>query len=154
MAFEVPQFLPDGSTLFYDSDFMARLHDGDATVGWAGDDRLAVYQADGCLEVRRMCEDSVLRTVCRSKPGVRTLNTDTLRFLAKHDGRGEGANVAERIIAQNDAVRAAQDAKFKEVCDDMADRLEFGLMRDIGATEGSGLTKRLYTVSDFRKDAK
>jgi hypothetical protein len=152
MAIDLPTFLPDGSTLLQDHDFVTRLKAGDPTIGWLGDERLGVYFDADCLVIRRLCEDGELRDICRSKPGVRYLNTETLKFLAAHDGRGAGHDVVERVIAQNQAVEAEQDAKFKEFCDETADRMEFAMMKDIGRTEGSGLSKRLYTVGSIKKD--
>lgn len=149
---ELPVLLRDGSTLLLDHDFVTRLRTGDPTIGWLGDDRLGVYFANDRLEIKRLCEDGSLQVIMRSKPGVRMLGTETLKFLAAHDGRGAGHDVVERVLAQNLRVEAEQDARFKEFCDESADRLEFALMKDIGRTEGSGLSKRLYTVSDFRKD--
>jgi hypothetical protein len=154
MSLSLPQLLADGSTLMVDHDFITRLHTGDPTIGWLGDERLGVYATPTGIEIKRLCEDGELRVIMRSKPGVRVLSTDTLRFLAAHDGRGAGAGIADRIIAQNDRVRAAQNAQLREFCDDAADRLEFALMKDIGATEGSGATKRLYTGIDIPKGAK
>lgn len=151
MAIDLPQFLPDGSVLVMDHDFVDRLKNGDPTIGWLGDERLGVYQEGDCLAIKRLCEDGVLRTICRSKPGVRYLNTETLRYLARHDSRGEGHDVIDRIIAQNDGVRAQQRAALKDMCDDFADRMEFALMKDVGTTEGSGLRHRLYTVGSIKK---
>jgi hypothetical protein len=148
MSLSLPTLLADGSTLMVDHDFITRLHEGDASIGWLGDERLGVYCTPGGIEIRRLCEDNELRVIMRSKPDVRVLNTDTLRFLAAHDGRGAGAGIADRIIAQNDKVRADAAKAFKEHCDDTADRLEFALMKDIGATEGSGLRHRLYKLSN------
>lgn len=156
MAIDLPVVLPDGSTLLQDHDFLTRLKQGDPSIGWLGDDRLGVYFEADCLTIKRLCEDGVVRTICRSKPGVRYLNTDTLKFLAAHDGRGAGHDVVDRLIAQNDRVRAEQDAKFKEFCDETADRLEFALMKDLGTHEGSGLRHRQLTLPEApwkRKDA-
>lgn len=145
MSIDLPTFLPDGSVLMRDHDFLDRLKNGDASVGWLGDDRLGVYFDADCLVIRRLCEDGVLRDICRSKPGVRYLNSDTLKFLAAHDGRGAGKDIVERVLAQNDAVRREQDKKLREFTDEAADRMEFALMRDLGTHEGSGLRHRLYT---------
>lgn len=154
MSLSLPQLLADGSTLMVDSDFMTRLHEGDPTIDWLGDERLGVYATPHGIEIKRLCEDGELRLIMRSKPNVRVLNTDTLRFLAAHDSRGAGENMVEKVIAQNLAVEREQARKFKDVCDDMADRMEFALMKDIGRTEGSGLTKRHYTVGSISKDIK
>src|SRR5688572_28655510 len=151
MSLSLPTLLADGSTLMVDHDFITRLHTGDPTIGWLGDERLGVYATPSGIEIRRLCEDGEIRTICRSKPGVRYLNTDTLRYLAAHDGRGAGHDVVERVIAQNMAVEAEQDAKFKEFCDVTADRMEFAMMKDLGRTEGSGLSKRLYTVGEIKR---
>ena len=68
MSLSLPQLLNDGSTLVVDHDFIDRLHNGDATIGWLGDDRLGVYCTPGGIEIRRLCEDGELRVIMRSKP--------------------------------------------------------------------------------------
>lgn len=151
MSIDLPRILPDGSTLLQDHDFLDRLKAGDATVGWLGDDRLGVYIEDNRLAIKRLCEDGEIRTICRSKPGVRYLNSETLRYLARHDSRGEGHDVVQRVIADYDKRQKEQHTALKELCDETADRMEFALMKDIGRTEGSGLTKRLYAVGDIAK---
>lgn len=151
MSLTLPTLLADGSTLMVDHDFVTRLHNGDPTIGWLGDDRLGVYATPTGLEIKRLCEDGEIRVIMRSKPGVRVLNTDTLRFLAAHDGRGAGADIVDRILAQNARVDEENAKKFKEFCDETADRLEFALMKDIGATEGSGARHRQYTGVDLPK---
>lgn len=153
MSIDLPRILPDGSTLLQDHDFLDRLRAGDATVGWLGDDRLGVYLENNCLAIKRLCEDGELRTICRSKPGVRYLNTDTLRFLAAHDSRGAGHDVVQRVIADYDRRQKEQSAALKELCDETADRMEFALMKDIGTHEGSGLRHRQYTGIDLPKKA-
>lgn len=151
MSLSLPTLLNDGSVLMVEHDFMTRLHQGDPTIGWLGDERLGVYATPTGVEIKRLCEDGELRVIMRSTKDRPVLGTDTLRFLAAHDSRGAGHDVVERMFAQNARVDAERAAKFKEFCDEAADRLEFALMKDIGATEGSGARHRLYTGIDVPK---
>jgi hypothetical protein len=157
MAIDLPVLLNDGSTLLMDHDFAARLREGDASVGWVGDDRLGVYFADGRLEIRRLDESGELVVVMRSKPGVRMLGTETLRVLAEHDSRSRRQyNVVEDVIAHNERLEAGHKAAAREKYDEVADRLHWALLKDLGATEGSGSTKRLMTLpaAPWKRDKK
>jgi hypothetical protein len=137
MSLQLPVLLNDGSTLLMDSDFEDRLHNGDASVGWVGDDRLGVYQAQGCLELRRLCEDGELRVIMRSRPGVRVLDVQTLKFLAEHDSQSRRAyDVRADMDAHNETIRrhAAVDATAQN--EQVADRLRWALRKDLGAHVG------------------
>jgi hypothetical protein len=65
MSLSLPTLLADGSTLMVDHDFITRLHEGDASIGWLGDERLGVYCTPGGIEIRRLCEDNELRVIMR-----------------------------------------------------------------------------------------
>jgi len=147
----LPELLPDGTSLLKDADFDRRLHYGDASIGWVGDERLGVYLEDDRVCLMRLCEDGELRLIMRSKPGHRRLDTAALRFLAEHDTRSRRAYSAQEIIDHNrkllaDRERAAQDAR-----EDAADRLHWALRKDAGQHEG-GLRHRLYKPGTWKKD--
>src|ERR1041384_5246756 len=91
MTIQLPVLLNDGSSLLMDADFDRRLKEGDASIGWTGDERLGVYYADGRIEIRRLCEDGELRVIMRSRPGMKLLDTQALRFLAEHDSQSRRA---------------------------------------------------------------
>jgi hypothetical protein len=143
------QFLPNGMSLMVDPDFYDRLHYGDATVGWTGDERLGVYHENGRIELWRHCEDGEMRLIVRSRPGMDRLDASILKFLAEHDSQSRrGYNAADEIVAA--AVKAEYERAKKEAdrSAEMADRLRFGLMRDVGATEGDGSTRDFHTLPE------
>lgn len=142
----LPTFLPGGESLLQDHDFVKRLHEGDASIGWLGDERLGVYFADDRIELWRHCEDGEMRLILRSRAGHRTLNTDTLRVLAAHDSRRRGGfDAVAETNRHNDALRARADDRHADQTGEFADRLHFALRKDMGAYEG-GSTKRLQPL--------
>ena len=155
MSLTLPQILPDGSTLYQDADFLRRLHEGDATLGWTGDPRLGVYWADNCLEIRRLLDDGTMTTIMRAKPHVRVLNSATLKFLAEHDSQSRRAfNVVEEINRHNAQVERDKERTRQAKVEDAADRLRWALMKDLGAHAG-GSTRRQMTLpaAPWKKDS-
>lgn len=144
----LPKFLPDGSTLVEDSDFTRRLHEGDASVGWVGDSALGIYFADGCLEIRRMGLNGETYLVTRAKPHVRSLNAETLRWLAEHDSMSRRQYRVNEDIDQSNAraeKRLADAAQEKH--NEAAEHLYWSLKRDIGAYEG-GTTRDFFSLPE------
>jgi hypothetical protein len=130
-------FLPNGMSLYVDSDFYDRLHNGDASVGWTGDPRLGVYHEHGRIEIWRHCEDGEPRLIVRSRPGMDKLDASVLRFLAEHDSQSRrGYDVRADMDAVNAAVKKEYERQAKERLADAADRLRHGLKKDLGAYEG------------------
>jgi hypothetical protein len=148
-------FLPNGMSLYVDSDFYDRLHNGDASVGWTGDPRLAVYHEHGRIEIWRHCEDGVPRLIVRSRPGMDTLDASVLRFLAEHDSQSRRAyDVRADMDAVNAAVRKEYERQAKERTDEAADRLYHGLKKDIGAYEGGSTTDYMpLPEAPWKKDS-
>jgi hypothetical protein len=147
-TFQIPSMLPNGMVLYQDVDLMRRLHYGDATYGWVGDERLGVYHANGRIEIWRHCEDGEPRLICRSKPGLSVLDGGLIRFLAEHDSRSRRAYDAKADMdAHNARLQAEREAELAEACEEHADHFHWALMRDIGAQEG-GATKRLHTLPE------
>lgn len=148
----LPELLADGTSLLRDSDFDRRLHDGDASLGWAGDPRLGVYLEDDRVVLMRLCEDGELRPIMRSKPGHRRLDTDALRFLAEHDSQSRRAfDGGKEVIAHNERILAARQAQAEAAREEAADRLHWALRRDMGQHYG-GLRHRLQAVPGRKKD--
>ncbi len=148
----LPTFLPGGGNLWIDADFIQRLHYGDASIGWNGDMDLGVYHEGDRLTIVRWCEDGEPRTIMRSKPGHKTLDTDTLRFLAAHDSRRRGGY---DVKADVDGTRARIDADKQRVADakfeEAADKLHHALRRDTGAHNG-GLSRRQFSFAPRNKN--
>lgn len=143
------QILPNGMSLLVDEGFYDKLHYGDATLGWVGDERLGVYHEHGRIEIWRHCEDGEMRLIVRSKPGMDRLDAGLLRFLAEHDSRSRrGYNPVDEIVEAAVKAEKAREAKEAERTEEMADRLRFGLMRDLGATEGDGSTRDFHTLPE------
>jgi hypothetical protein len=148
-------FLPNGMSLYVDADFYDRLHNGDASVGWVGDERLAVYHEHGRIEIWRHCEDGEPRLIVRSRPGMNTLDSAVLRFLAEHDSQSRRAyDVRADMDAVNAAVQKEYERQAKEKTDEAADRLYHGLKKDIGAYEGGSTSDYMpLPAAPWKKDS-
>lgn len=147
--------LPNGMSLMVDNDFYDRLHNGDASVGWTGDERLAVYHENGRIEIWRHCEDGEPRLIVRSRPGMDRLDSGVLRFLAEHDTQSRRAYDARADMdLVNAAIRKELDRKQAEQTEEAHERLYHGLKKDIGAYEG-GSTRDLMTLptAPWKKDS-
>lgn len=131
MSLHITEFMPDGSTLMRDADFYDRLAYGDATVGWIGDPRLAVYWNNGHLEIMRQMPNGSMKMIARSPYGCNTLDTGLLRWLAEHDSQSRRAyNVADDIDQHNAKVDRANEDAMNEQIAEAADRLAFALKRE------------------------
>lgn len=155
MSIPALNFLPNGMSLLVDNDFYQRLHYGDASLGWTGDERLAVYHNQGRIEIWRHCEDGEPRLIVRSRPGMDRLDAGVLRFLAEHDSQSRrGYDARADMDAVNAAVAKEYERQARERVEDAADRLRHGLKKDIGAYEG-GITSDLMTLpaAPWKKDS-
>lgn len=149
------QFLPNGMSLMVDEGFYDRLHYGDASLGWVGDERLGVYHEHGRIEIWRHCEDGEMRLIVRSKPGMDRLDAGVLKFLAEHDSRSRrGYNPVDEVVEAAVKAERERESRERDLVEEKADRLRFGLMRDIGATEGDGSTRDIMPLPDapWKKD--
>lgn len=151
---EIPQILPDGQTIWWDSEFLNKLHNGAPEVGWIGDKRLGVYYGNNCMELRRADDSGNMRLIMRSKPGLRHLGTETLIFLAEHDPESRRKyNIVDDINRHNDTVRASRQDRQADRDAEAIDRLAFSLLRDAGAYE-NGSTRQYYPGVDIPKGRK
>lgn len=146
-----PQLMPDGSTIIYDGDVAKALTKGDPTKGWEGDERLALTWngKDQRIELWRCEEDGEYRLVLRGKPGKRIVDQGLIDFLVAHDTRRGYNPYAEAMagnLANEKRIADERDGAIGEV----ADKLHWALMKDIGHLEG-GSRKRLHTVPDWKK---
>lgn len=83
-----PQYV-DGNTLWIDpevQEIITKLHYGDATLGWEGDPRLALYRGKQGQWFLYREEESGMYPVCQSRPGVHLDNRLIMR-LVEHDHR-------------------------------------------------------------------
>lgn len=89
-------------------DVIRKLHYGDPTAGWEGDERLSLWLVEGDVwELWRVEEDGREVIVCRSKPGEDIQGL--IPFLVQHDmRRSRNPFDLNKFIA--DADRAQEDA--------------------------------------------
>lgn len=117
-----------------DDPVVARLRDGDATFGWVGDNRLALYldvQA-GRWELWRLEHDNVLRQVkgwAVDLFGAQDIVPAAIVWLVQHDQR-RGFDPHLFVVERNEKVRAEKRRADDEAMSEAADRLVHGLKRD------------------------
>jgi len=114
------------------TELIRKLHFGDPTRGWEGDERLAVYWNPPRWEVWRMEADNQYRMVCRSTPGT-PFDERLIDALVAHDRQRHGADfLADRIEANNNAVDARRQAEQRErIAEDVAPRLQHALRKEL-----------------------
>lgn len=107
------------------------LHNGYPSLGWAGDERLALYRTkDNRWELDRLCEDGVMRTICRSRPGL-PLDLGLIVMLVKHDSR-RGHDPAEEVIKHNEDLQARRDKEAADALMEPMDKVMWGVVKDVG----------------------
>lgn len=110
-------------------DIVDKLHYGCPTLGWEGDERLALYRtADGAWELDRLGEDGVMYTVCRSRPGV-TLDNRLIMRLVEHDSRRRDAEGIESVIKHNEALEEKRTAEAVEALHEPMDKMRHALVK-------------------------
>lgn len=111
------------------------LHNGDPTLGWEGDPRLALYRSEGDRwELWRLEHDGEMRMFCRSKPGAK-LDRGLIVQLVAHDGR-RGFDLKKHVDEANAAVHRANDARISDMQASAADKLAWALRKDLGHLYG------------------
>lgn len=120
-------------------DIIRRLEHGDPTVGWGGDPdlRLVANIETGEFEVwaRDAAGDPYIAI---SHP---RCDASLLEKLVRSDNRRE--TVLDRVVKATKAREAAEASAQEDRFEEMADRLQFGLRRDLGHRHG-GLTRRIH----------
>lgn len=119
---------------------LRKLKFGDGILGWEGDEnmQLLVDTASGLYDVWTLGQDGEPALVVAQRPYADdrliqdVINADTRRF----DVAGR---VMEKANRRQELEREARKAQVAE----MADKLHFALMKDLGAHVG-GLTKRIH----------
>lgn len=121
----------DGRTLWLApevQDFVDRLHNGDPTLGWEGDPRLALYRVGDRWEIWRLERDNEYRLVMRSRPGAK-LSSEAIKVLIAHDTR-RGYDPATALYEHNRKIYEAADKQFEDRLDDLSDKLDWALKKD------------------------
>lgn len=138
--------LPDGERHLIEDPHADRLFKGDPVLGWEGDDRLALYvnYRAGRWELIRLEGDGNYRFVVAVPGFVRGHEAIgwLIVWLVEHDVR-RGFDPRAATDAVNDGIEKAARKAETERNHEFAERLEHGLLKDVGATE-VGLTKRLH----------
>ena len=125
----------DGRRLWIDGamhDLIHKLHYGDPTIGWEGDERLAVYFDDTTRrwEVMRLEDDGVYRLVARSAPGV-PFDDRFLVRLCETDRYRRKVPIGDEIIANNERVDQQRQAELDAwVAEEAAPRLRHAILKD------------------------
>jgi hypothetical protein len=92
-------------------EIMDYLHNGYPRLGWEGDERLGLYRGRRRpVGTGRLCEDGVMRTICRSRPG-RSSDLDLIVMrLVEHDAR-RGHDPAEDSSSTTSDLQARRDRR-------------------------------------------
>jgi hypothetical protein len=115
--------------------FLDRLQNGDSTIGWEGDPRLALYRTqDRRWEIWRQEHDGEPRLVCRSRPGL-ALDNRLIMRLMEHDTR-RGFRIKEHVDKVNAKVDADKAAALQPQKEAAADKLMWALRKDVGHLYG------------------
>lgn len=106
-----------------------KLHYGDPTLGWAGDERLGLYLTeDKRWELWRLGEDNQMHCVCRSRPGL-ALDNRLIMHLVAHDSRRRDAVGVESVIKHNTALEEQRTAEAVEALFDPMDKMRHALVK-------------------------
>lgn len=129
------EYLPDGRALWVApevQDIQRRLREGDPTLGWEGDNRLALYRGEGDDRwyLYRLEADGQYRMVLRSKPEVSLITL--IPWLVKHDSRS-GYDAAAEVDAANAKLVADLEATEHEQAVEIISKVIWGINRDLGA---------------------
>lgn len=120
-------------------DIIRRLEHGDPTLGWEGDPSLALVANVETGEYEVWGRDATgAEYIAITHP---RCDASLIRKLVASDNRRQG--VLERAVAAHEAGQRDRDRADEERLELMADRLQFGLMRDLGHRVG-GLTRRIH----------
>lgn len=129
-----PEYV-NGRRLWIDpvmSDLIDRLHHGDPTIGWEGDERLAVYydRDERRWEIWRLEDDGVYRMVCRSAPDV-VFDQRILWRLCEWDRNRRTRTLVEEVVAHNERLRSERNATAQEyMAEEVAPRLRHAIQRE------------------------
>jgi hypothetical protein len=132
--------LPDGTNLVVEGDvhdIARRLHEGDPTLGWAGDPNLLLFLnvATGMFEV--WAPDAHLEPyLAVAHP---RCDASLIRRLVDADNRRETAY--DRVVAANAKAEADAAQVRADHQEEVADRLHHALRKDLGHHVG-GSTRR------------
>lgn len=119
-GFVLPDHTRSGSRRWDDPsvrDLVHRLHYGDATLGWEGDDRLGLFESEGGgWELWRFDEQGGDSIVCRGTAGNPAM---LISALVAHDTRKRSADAILEGLAREENAREAEfEATVEQAVDD------------------------------------
>lgn len=151
-----PREKPDGTVSWEEQqpELARRIRDGDANLGWLGDERLSLHlnmthEPDpvnapgvtvGRWEVWRRHDDGTSSVVCHMV-GDRPNADSLIRGLARNDSRTR--DLAVEMIDTRAAHEAERSRRFREHAEDKADKLHWALSRDLGEPAADGRLTRM-----------
>lgn len=127
----------DGRQLWVDpevQDIVDRLQNGDPSIGWEGDPRLALYRTeDHRWELWRLEESGQMVMVCRSKPGL-GLDARLILQLMRHDARrgNDALKVLQSIVDHNDRLEERREAEAVDALMGAREKVDWSLLKDLG----------------------
>jgi hypothetical protein len=134
MSLLAPEYV-DGRKLWVDpevQEIIDLMHNGDPTLGWEGDPRLALYRTKTGWELDRMGEDGYLYTIARSRKDLK-LDRSLIVHLVAHDTRRKSALKQHDELAKlKETAEAASDAAHAEKVAERLEKVYWGAKRDIG----------------------
>lgn len=112
-------------------DLIRKLHCGDPTIGWEGDERLAVYLiGPGVWEIGRWEDDFAYRPICRSPQGG-VFDERILWDLCQWDRNRRTRSLHDEITARNEQIDREREAQLDEwVAEEIAPRLRYAIQRE------------------------
>lgn len=133
-AHEHAAIAPSGASIIVSRDRMddliGKLHHGDPTVGWEGDERLALaWNRDTQRwELWRRERDENYRLIAQSPIG-HPFPDDIIERLVTHDVR-RGFDVSEYVRRANEKVEEQREYELSERLGPAHEKLAWALMRD------------------------
>ena len=129
----------DGRTLTrIDDPVVAKITEGDPTMGWEGDPRFGLYAGPGQWVLVRLEHDGVYRRTATTTLGAGCYGAldivgQLVAFLVAHDTR-RGFDPAAHVQDHNDRRDARIDAEHDDfVAGELAPKLHWAVKRDLGA---------------------
>lgn len=120
-------------------DIIRRIEQGDPVMGWPGDPDLRLVANVETREFEVWARDA------HGDPYIAVTwprcDASLIAELVRADNRL--SNPLERVAVRETARVAAEEAAEEDRLTELADRLQFGLMKDIGHRHG-GLTRRIH----------
>lgn len=116
-------------------DTVRRLHHGDPSCGWEGDENLVLYleklpqNPEPTWVLERLEDDGQYHVVCRARPGADVRNLP--RVLVTHD-RQRGHDAMADVMARNERARKEQEDRETDALAEKMEKVYWALGKDVG----------------------